>query len=547
MSLVDHSPSARQLAPELFGSRRHHGRATPVRTAHVRDGVRTTFVVPGDWPAHAYDWHTDDMRTYSMKQDNAVEFFTDGASTYAAMVEALGSATGDGHFVILLGWTCYDDFALTPAGDERAGALAGQSLREILLSRASAGVVVRVLLWNNWFTATSAPVPLPGTDVTLTSIPPAVRATQNALAGAEGDLRCTIDDGTRPRGSHHQKILVVSGSEGLVAFYGGVDMNPDRIGAGRMHDVHARVRGPAAEDVLALAKLRWNHLVDPDGPNVFGAIADVVRGEPVAIDTLNARGDAAGTARVQIVQTVGNPSIARLSSQYTDVWPAISRALRRARHFVYLEDQYFWSLDAARELADALEHIAHLTILLPNGEGASSGAAETWAGQVTTDLISEADLRHAALSALFLEAGEHRHKIGVYQRNVAPYYIHAKTWIVDDELAIVGSANCNRRGYAHDSEVAGVSVDRDRAPWHRLEFCNAHGLRTRLWQAHLGISGARLIDGVAAGAYWRAPPSSARIGVYMVPDGDREVPIDTWAARHAGLPFPDSWLIDPAP
>lgn len=544
MSLVDRSPSAPQLAPELYGSRRRDAHATRVHAAHVRDGVRSTFVVPGDWPEDTHQWHADGMSTYSTKDDNAVEFYTDGASTYAAMVEALGTATGAGHFVILVGWTCYDDFPLTSASDDRAGALAGQSLREILISRATEGVVVRVLLWNNWFTL--GPARVPGSDSTAGSVMPAMRATWMALDRAAGDLRCAIDDGTRLRGSHHQKLLIVAGAEGLIAFYGGVDVNPDRVGSGRMHDVHARVRGRAAEDLLALAKLRWAHRVDPDGPDVFGEVADLVHGAPTPIEDLRATAEDAGTTRVKIVQTVGNPAIARLSSEYTDLWPSIAHALRRARHFVYLEDQYFWSLDAARELADALEHIAHLTILLPHGEAASSHAAETWAEQATTDLVSAADLRHAALSALFREAGGHRHKIGVYQRNVAPEYIHAKTWIIDDELAIVGSANCNRRGYGHDSEVAGVSLDRIHAPWHRLEFTGAHALRMRLWRAHLGIEGARLVDGVGAAAYWRAPPRSAQIGDYMVPEADTEVPIATWAARHSGAPFPDSAFIDPA-
>lgn len=545
MSLVDRSPSSRQLAPELYGARHVEGHATRVRPAHVRDGVRSTFVVPGDWPEDTHEWHADGMTTYSTRDDNAVEFYTDGASTYAAMVEALGTATGAGHFVILIGWTCYHDFPLTPAGDDRAGALAGQSLHDILVSRASAGVVVRVLLWNNFFTVGAMSVP--GTDTTLRSLMPAMRSTWLALSRAGGDVRCHIDDGTRLRGSHHQKLMIVGGTEGLVAFYGGVDVNPDRIGADRMHDVHARVRGRAAQDLLTLAKLRWNHSVDPDGPDVVAAVADLVGEAPTPIDDLHATSEDAGSTRVKIVQTVGNPAIARLSSEYTDLWPSIAHALRRARHFVYLEDQYFWSLEAARELADALEHIAHLTILLPHGVAASSHAAEAWAEQVTHDVVSEADLRHAALSALFREAGGHRHKIGVYQRNVAPEYIHAKTWIIDDELAIVGSANCNRRGYGHDSEVAGVSLDRIRPPWHRLEFTGAHALRMRLWRAHLGVEGARLVDGVAAGAYWRAPPRSARIGDYMVPEGETEVPIATWAARHSGAPFPDSWFIDPSP
>jgi phosphatidylserine/phosphatidylglycerophosphate/cardiolipin synthase-like enzyme len=62
-------------------------------------------------------------------------------------------------------------------------------------------------------------------------------------------------------------------------------------------------------------------------------------------------------------------------------------------------------------------------------------------------------------------------------------YIHSKTWIFDDELAIIGSANCNRRSWEHDSEVAAVILDTRKVDG-GATFAQA--LRMKLWAGHLG-------------------------------------------------------------
>ena len=49
-----------------------------------------------------------------------------------------------------------------------------------------------------------------------------------------------------------------------------------------------------------------------------------------------------------------------------------------------------------------------------------------------------------------------------------PVYVHAKTVIVDDVWAIVGSDNLNRRSWSHDSElsIAVLDADHDRRRTH---------------------------------------------------------------------------------
>jgi phosphatidylserine/phosphatidylglycerophosphate/cardiolipin synthase-like enzyme len=63
----------------------------------------------------------------------------------------------------------------------------------------------------------------------------------------------------------------------------------------------------------------------------------------------------------------------------------------------------------------------------------------------------------------------------------APFYVHSKTWIFDDELLIVGSANCNRRGYSHDSELDLAVYD--------VEKNAIRELRKRIWLRRLNTEG----------------------------------------------------------
>jgi len=59
-------------------------------------------------------------------------------------------------------------------------------------------------------------------------------------------------------------------------------------------------------------------------------------------------------------------------------------------------------------------------------------------------------------------------------------WLQAKTWIFDDTMAVIGSANFNRRGLSHDGElgVGVVDLNEPRDGW-------VHELRTRLWLKHL--------------------------------------------------------------
>ncbi|MDH3312064.1 MAG: phospholipase D-like domain-containing protein [Nitrosopumilus sp.] len=91
--------------------------------------------------------------------------------------------------------------------------------------------------------------------------------------------------------------------------------------------------------------------------------------------------------------------------------------------------------------------------------------------------------------------------------------LHSKIFLIDDEFAIIGTANCNNRGYTHDNEVAaGIYGTYDK----KTTF--AQELRIRLWMEHLDQNREDLVDPIASVRHWSSPSSTAKIAKYD-PDG----------------------------
>jgi phosphatidylserine/phosphatidylglycerophosphate/cardiolipin synthase-like enzyme len=89
-------------------------------------------------------------------------------------------------------------------------------------------------------------------------------------------------------------------------------------------------------------------------------------------------------------------------------------------------------------------------------------------------------------------------------------YVHSKTWIFDDGYVIIGSANCDNRGYTHDTEVVAGITDTNTLDV-LLGESFAIDLRTRLWHKHLGLPHNQVRDWDKAVKFWKRPPPSAMI------------------------------------
>lgn len=492
-----------------------------LRTAYVESGTPTTYVVPGDWPEDPKHWFTADVPRWPVRDGNDVEFLVGGEATYEAMVEAMETAHSSEHFIVLLGWTLHvADFQLSTSG--RRCLQAKDTLINVLRDRVSRGVSLRVLLYDNWVADGIAPP----VRKSVREIMDLERPRPADLAGAK--VLAILDKGYRDvRGSHHQKILLINGSKGLMGFVGGIDFHPDRVypvsmGA-PLHDVHARIVGEAAMDLLSLAVDRWNNSIprefDPDNSVVVGSGREQFRSAIYArgVDMYDmrkmldlARNSSVAEPRrvVKINQTIGNPATAKW--QTSGLWAAVQRVLQEAREFVYIEDQYLWSVDLMEALAKAAAKpsLKHVTILIPPDHQ-----------------VQYVNARHAALKKLKEICGPGWRKIGIYTRTGSVgSYIHSKTMVIDDRVAITGSANANNRGYFNDSEVHCVVADPVwtlptsawSGRWWQLDLTLAHKLRIELWQNHLTLGAEELIDGVASVVHWRTPQSGSHIVEYKI-------------------------------
>lgn len=470
---------------------------------------------PATRPLDPARW-TPIMTAPDLRTGNLVNFLVDGVDTFSAMHRAILTATGEEHYIYLLGWWLTDDFPLVP---RRPGLPA--TIRELFTAASRGGVQVRAMLWDQFGRQNSAEV-----------------RRINALANGAAILDNHTFSSFRAVnvGSHHQKVLVVKGSEGLIAFCGGIDLNPDRIpapskpstsgggltgavvsssggssGAGTpLHDVHCRVVGPSAHDLLNTFIRRWD--AHPGHGAIDRSKGDLRgRREPVppALAPTPGIGGTGGNCAVRITRTY-NP-VTPLAPGTTAVRErgirqTITAAIQNARRFIYMEEQYLVNMEAAALLNAALTRIHHLTIVIPDSR--ISDMPRVW------------ELRLNFITRLL--RGPNAGKVRIFFLSNPPNtpgtppsftphtYVHAKTWVIDDELAIIGSANCNQRGWTHDSEVNAVIFE-DPSPT-GLTF--AQRLRMRLWSEHLNVPASSVTDGVASARLWTPPSPRARVRPY---------------------------------
>lgn len=521
MSLRDHTPALpRLLGPLLDGT----ADAPTLRPALVKHAERARVVVPtAEIPRARVDQlvAAGQPRSFDARhRANAVEYLLNH-DAFVAFKEALDTARpgADQPFVLLVGWNIDPNTAVPGTH-----VTFGQALIEV----ARRGVPVFVLIWANdsplgitnvrgHIEASAAGLPADHPHRFSSGLEPSylginrawLDAFERDIAGVQ-NIQLVRDSHTKNFGTHHQKILIVNGTQGLVAFYGGIDITSERITS--FSDVHARVRGPAAADLYALARARWEHaghdtrlqaraasavsvLADP-----IGALASAVTSR-AAPPALVGATPSAGHSTVRVAQTAGNAAMAR-AFPHDDIAPVLMDAIGRARRYIYVEDQYFASNAIVDALAAALPHVKQVIVLLNRASGDENVAH-----------------RHNALRRLAIAAAHHPGKVGVFRRvSGGRWYVHAKVWIIDDELVIAGSCNLDARGFGVDSEVMVSAVHPGASAWDAIDLPRAQKLRMQLWHRHLNdfdesssahpdfssgrIPAWRLLDPIAASAYW---------------------------------------------
>ena len=363
---------------------------------------------------------------------NAFEVLIDGSAYLPAVERAIRSAK---HSVLIAGWCVSPHFPLTR--DEPPTVL-----RELLAEMAES-VDVRVLVWAG------APVPL------FAPRRSSVRGARDKLVRGTR-IRVALDDRERPMHCHHEKLVIVDGE---VAFVGGIDLTdlggdrydtPERPARGRLgwHDVASRIRGPAVADVADHLSRRWH----------------AVTGEQLEIPSPDR--EHAGEVELQVVRTVPEKLYDFAPRGDFRILEAYLRALRSARHLVYLENQFLWAPEVVNLLAAKLREPPaddfRIVVMLP--AKANNGEDDT-RGQLA--LLADADAGRGRFLATTIRA-----RTGSTTDRV---YVHAKVGIVDDRWLTLGSANLNAHSFFNDTEVNVVTCDE----------ALARATRIRLWSDHL--------------------------------------------------------------
>ncbi|MGH3859610.1 phospholipase D-like domain-containing protein [Actinokineospora sp.] len=386
-----------------------------------------------------------------VRSGNRIDVLVDGENALAEMQTAIEQATSRVH---IANWHASPDFRLTRSPGAR-------TLRELLASTAER-VDVRLLLWAG----PQVPLFQPTRKLVLD-------AREQFTRGSR--VRCVLDARERTMHCHHEKIVVVDDS---IAFVGGLDLTAlqgDRHDSNAhpadrpigWHDLVVRVQGPVVADVAEHFRRRWTE----------------VAGEPLPAPRVSAP---AGRSRAQLLRTIPDKTYDFAPRGDFTVLDAYLRALRSARRFVYLENQFLWSPEIADVLIDKLrdppDDRFRVVLLLPRKP---SNGADTTRGQLGR--LLDADDGNHRLLATTISAHDGDQS--------APVYVHAKLAIVDDEWMTIGSANLNEHSLFNDTEVNIATDD--------TELIRA--TRLRLWAEHLqrsaddvGADPAEVID-----HFWR--------------------------------------------
>lgn len=485
----------------------------------------------------------------------AVEPYIDIQAYYQALgVEIRATRPELADFVYIAGWNVDLDAFVDPPGTQPR-----ETLGTLLERAAKRQVEVRVLLPDQ---------PHDGQDGAV------ARVAQ--LGGG-----AALDPFHKLVGTHHQKMVIIRNAGGLVGFCGGCDIENSRLGRGAVaagavasdgaqksapwHDVQVRIRGAAAADLWNSFIQRYREIVTryvefvyfTAGVPIPKAYPTMTVHKPVTLrepDDAHAAPRGAGLD-VQVVRTYPNatkkhagddlmtfprgPGYRFAPNGETGIYRLLVHAIGLTQRTIYLEDQYLVNVAAMAQLPPITDALRR-AIEKPSFQKMIVLVAGT--GTVAAELCQAGSRRADFIRQLGPAAGQ---KVACYyyggDQN-SPYWLHAKSWIFDDEFAVIGSANCNRRGYSHDSEL-GVGVADPERRTGGLHF--AHRLRMNLWLKHLNaqklekgvgakgsLTDADVRDFTAAAALWDKAPLLIRA------DFIKEAGPDLPAASHIAQTYP---------
>ena len=212
----------------------------------------------------------------------------------------------------------------------------------------------------------------------------------------------------------HRKLMVIDGS---IAFIGGMNIGNEyagkKYGGHNWRDTHIKIEGPAVRDIEYFFLENWHRQ--------GGAFVDISKYFPV----LKPIGDT-------IVMALSSHSRRRIKPIYQTYLAAIANA----RNYIYITNAYFVpDMRIVKSLIRAAKKGVDVRILLP----------------------SKSDLPFVQHASRYLYKRFLKHNIRIYEYKKA--VLHAKTAVIDDIWATVGSSNLDRRSFNANLEVNAIILD----------------------------------------------------------------------------------------
>ncbi|MEO8700116.1 MAG: cardiolipin synthase [Kofleriaceae bacterium] len=263
----------------------------------------------------------------------------------------------------------------------------------------------------------------------------------------------------RPDFRSHRKIVVCDGRIGFTGGMNIADSHSDEFsGPKAWRDTHVRIEGSAVRALQRVFIEDW----------VFAAEKTIPATEPYfPIPT---------TIGGEVVQIVSSGPDLEVFAIHKMFFAAINQAVKR----IWLTTPYFVPDDAIQTaLVSAAMRGVDVRLIVP-AKGDSK-------------LV---DLAARSYFSELLEVGALIYEYG-------PRFIHAKTFVIDDDVSVVGTANLDNRSFRLDFEVAAfvygddfaaklaTVFERDLVDCHQLT--NNRVAREKFW-TRLGQAGARLLS-----------------------------------------------------
>ncbi|EGG17307.1 phospholipase D1 [Cavenderia fasciculata] len=344
--------------------------------------------------------------------------------------------------------------------------------------------------------------------------------------------------------SHHQKTLIVDQE---IAFVGGVDFcfgrydnwchhlidvnstlwpgkdyyNPclgemgdifapnedsiDRKKIARMpwHDIMVGVNGLAARDVALNFVLRWNHHRDDYYPPLYFNTTPLISNGSSTCQLLRSMDEWSGGGRNE-----------------RSIHTAYIQAIEDANHYIYIENQNFvsthapgvWnqiSFEIVKRIKRAIRkrEVFRVIIVLPSQQDGKFQEETHIRGLMHWQYLTLIRNENSIVKTLKREFPNEdlSEYIGFYSLRThaclegnyvtEQIYVHSKLMVIDDRVAIVGSANINDRSLngERDSELAFIIRDEKDMIKTRMngkEYMASrviYNFRLRLWKEHIGL------------------------------------------------------------